>query len=308
MKLNLSEKFTSLRSRLGVIFLISVIPPLLLLTLSYFQLRENEKEKAENEALRILRLSASNEERLIEGARQLLITFSKDKDIRQGNFSQCNENAKFILDQFPFYTALGVVDNKGKIVCSGMEFDPDTNVSDRRYIQQVLQTNDFAVGQYQIGRVSNLPSVNFGYPILDPEGEVKYIAVAGLGLSWLSNLSEEVEFRSGSTLTLMDENGRILFRQPDNEFWLGKSVPESEIYQVIIQQQSEGIVEAKGIDGVEKLIAFTPLSIENRTGTIYLHLGLPTKIAYQNVNRIFLFIIYNLTYDWCIVYIRISCL
>ena len=40
-------------------------------------------------------------------------------------------------------------------------------VGDRVYFRRALETRDFAIGEYQIGRITGKATLNFGYPVLE---------------------------------------------------------------------------------------------------------------------------------------------
>ena len=46
-------------------------------------------------------------------------------------------------------------------------------VGDRVYFRRALETRDFAIGEYQIGRITGKATLNFGYPVLDDAGHVQ---------------------------------------------------------------------------------------------------------------------------------------
>ena len=99
-------------------------------------------------------------------------------------------------------------------------------VGDRIYFRRALETRDFAIGEYQVGRITGKASVNFGYPVLDDAGHVRAVVVAALDLAWLSELANQAGLPTGSMLTVIDRNGTILSRYPDEGKWVGKLMPE----------------------------------------------------------------------------------
>src|SRR5262249_53802400 len=52
--------------------------------------------------------------------------------------------------------------------------------------------------------------------------------------------------------------GTILARYPDGDVWVGRTLPEAEIVRTTLAQR-QGTTEARGLDGVNRLFAFTPL-------------------------------------------------
>jgi diguanylate cyclase len=47
------------------------------------------------------------------------------------------------------------------------------SVSDRPWFKRAIQLRDFAVGEYQVGRITGRPSLNFGYPLLGEDGRIQ---------------------------------------------------------------------------------------------------------------------------------------
>ena len=87
------------------------------------------------------------------------------------------------------------------------------------------ETRDFAIGEYQVGRISGKASVNFGYPVLDDAGHVRAVVGAPLDLACSAELANQAGLPPGSMLTVIDRNGTILSRYPDEGKWVGKLIP-----------------------------------------------------------------------------------
>jgi len=62
-------------------------------------------------------------------------------------------------------------------------------MTDRTYFQRVVQTGDFAVGDFQTGRVNGRSSVNLAYPVRDDQGRIAGVVFASLDLGWLNRLA-----------------------------------------------------------------------------------------------------------------------
>jgi len=112
----------------------------------------------------------------------------------------------------------------GLIFAGSLPTPPDVNVSDRAYFRRVVETRQFAMGDYVIGRTTGKPTVHFAYPVLDTQGTMRRIAMVGLDLAWLEKLAAEAELQEGAVLQVMDSEGTILVRWPDPERWRGKSI------------------------------------------------------------------------------------
>ncbi|MBI2363564.1 MAG: GAF domain-containing protein, partial [Deltaproteobacteria bacterium] len=147
--------------------------------------------------------------------------------------------------------------------------------------QRAVQARDFAVGEFQIGRITYKATINFAYPILGPREKVLAVVFAALDLGWFNKFFAKTQLPPSATVTLIDRKGIILARIPDPEKWVGKFVVDTPLVRVILSQ-GEGTVESPGMDGVLRLYGFTPLS---NTGDAYVSVGVPKDIAFASANR-----------------------
>src|SRR5262249_25453786 len=157
--------------------------------------------------MRLSRLVSAGYERLIEDARQLVVSLARLPAVRERNRVACNALFTDLLTQHSSYSNLGVVDADGNVLCSALPITDPVYLGDRGYFRRVLETRDFAVGEYQIGRITGKATVNFGFPVLDDAGDVRAVVFAALDLAWLSALGSQAGLPPGSMLTVIDRQG-----------------------------------------------------------------------------------------------------
>ena len=61
-----------------------------------------------------------------------------------------------------------------------------------------METGRFAIGDYQIGRVTQLPAINYAYPLVGPVGGVERVVFVAQSLNWLTAALSNVAFPSGA--------------------------------------------------------------------------------------------------------------
>ncbi len=276
--------FHSLRTLLVLLVLLAVTPALVLILYTASEQRRVAAAHVQDEALRLARIASSQQQRFIEGARQLLIALAKRPDVRHARAGACTTAFADLLSSYPFYANLGAIGADGTIFCSALPFTRPLSAAHRSYFQRAVATRTFAVGDYQIGSITKKATVNFGYPVLDASGTVQGIVFAALDLAWLNHLAADARLPAGSTLTVIDRHGTILVRYPDAEGWVGRAASEAGILQTVLAR-GEGVTETRGPDGVERLVAFTPLSEVPAAGYAYVSIGIPSKTAFANANR-----------------------
>lgn len=181
-----------------------------------------------------------------------------------------------LLSRYSIYSDFGVIEMDGRVFASGLPMPAGLNLADRAYFKRAVATREFAMGDYQIGRITGKAGVNFAQPILDSSGRVTRVAFVALDLSWLEKLAAEAELPTGATLTVVDGEGTILARWPDPEKWRGKSLASQAIWQSITRDQ-QGTAEATGTDGVPKLFAFTQLRGAAGAGFVSVNMASPPR-------------------------------
>ena len=80
---------------------------------------------------------------------------------------QESRGGRNVQNQYPFYANLGAFEPDGDVFCNGVPLTGPVNSADLPWFQRTVQTRDFAIGDYQIGRITGIPVLVYGYPILD---------------------------------------------------------------------------------------------------------------------------------------------
>lgn len=277
--------FSSLRARLLFLVLIAIVPALGLICYTASVQRQEATTEVKANLMRLAKFAAANQNQALEGSRQLLIAIAQIPEIQQGDWEECNQLLGNLLQQYRTYSVLGVLDAQGDSRCSGLPMAVSINAADRAYFQQAIKKQGFAIGDYQIGRVTRKATVNVGYPLFDRAGGLTGVVLAGLDLAWLNELAAQAELPPGSILNVVDRNGTILVRYPDSPNLVGKAFPETALMQAILAQE-EGTIETEGFDGINRIYAFTALETDNQSHGVHVMIGIPHSVALQDANQL----------------------
>jgi len=275
----------SLRFRLILLVLLGVVPAL---ALTLYTAREQRRLAAigvQQDALRVARLASAGQERLIEGTRQILILLAQLSQVRGDQAAECTALIRDLLKQYPLYSNFGVIETNGTVFASAVTLPPDVNLSDRSYFRRALESRGFAMGDYQMGRITGKASINFGLPVLDAHSNVHRVVFAALDLAWLNDYTARANLPPSARITVIDRKGIVLVRYPDREKLVGKKATEIPIVRTMIERLGEGTTQAPGLDGEPMLYAFTPLSTVAGAGLVYISIGIPEEVAYAEANH-----------------------
>ncbi|MBI5612437.1 MAG: EAL domain-containing protein [Gammaproteobacteria bacterium] len=279
--------FSGLRARLLWLVLLAVLPALGLILYTAHQSGRLAARQTVDEAQLLVRLAAADYARLVANSRELLGTLALLPEVRGRDAAGCHTLMARIKSGYGQYLNLGVIGPDGWVFCSAVPTAQRVNVTDRAYFKRALETRDFAIGDFQIGRITGRPVVVFSYPDYEANGRLRAVVFAALDLAWLDQLAAKAQLPDGSRVTLFDGRGVILHRYPESEGWIGKSPEDSPLMRAILASRSEGTIETAGLDHVPRLYAFAPLLAGVAGGGAYLSVGIPRDIAFADVNRIF---------------------
>ena len=151
----------SLRTRLLLLVLLAVIPALGLTLYTNLEERQLRKALVQEHAMRLSRLVSADYERLIEDARQLLMTLARFPAVRDRNRAACNAFFADLLTQNSSYANLGVIDADGNVICTAVPITDQVYLGDRVYFRRAVETRDFAIGEYQVGRITDKATRQF---------------------------------------------------------------------------------------------------------------------------------------------------
>jgi signal transduction histidine kinase len=279
---------SSLRFRLLLLVLLAVMPAFGLTLYIDQQERQFAVSRAQSDALRLARLAAAYQEQSIEAVRQLLVTLARLSEVRGNDPAACRTLFVDLLKQHRRYASLGVMRADGEVFCSAFSLQSEIHNAGQilsAITQRALKTGDFAVSDYQTSHGPYRKDVVvFAYPLSDATGQREAAIFAALDLTWLNQLATEMELPPGSTLTVIDRNGVILVRHPNQEGWIGQPAPEAALLPGRESQQHDSTAETVGADGISRLYAFTPL--RGAGGAAYVSIGIPTAVAFAASDRI----------------------
>jgi signal transduction histidine kinase len=276
------ERLASLRLRLWLLVFLVFMPALGLMFYTAVEQRQHAVQEVKNQALRMAQIVSSDQERRIDGTGYLLTALAHVPDVRDGDAAECDSFLSALLKDNPLYTTFVVADLRGDVVCSAVPLNEPVNVADRAYFLSALETRGFAIGEFQIGRISKKAGIAFGYPILDADGRVQAVVAAAMDLSWLNQLMADAELPEGALLLVIDRNGTILYGYPISEAWIGESDVSAPLFQAMLTR-GQDTVELRVMDDIPRIYAFTAL--RGLSGAGYVSIGIPQAIAYAPARR-----------------------
>jgi signal transduction histidine kinase len=270
--------WASLRLRLWLLILLTFMPVLGLMFYTAVEQRQHAVQEVKREALRMAQIVSSDQERLIDGTRHLLSVLAHVPDVRDRGPEVCERFLSNLRRDNPHYSIFGLANRAGDVICSSVPQDEPVNIADRSYFVGAMVARDFAIGEFQIGRITSKPAINFGHPIFDSDGRVQSVVFTGMDLSWLNYFVAAAALPEGALLLVIDRVGTILARYPPNPQAVVEKLDRSDPLFLAMLGQGQGNIEQQEFDGTPRIFAFTTLRGLPTAG--YVSIGIPQAMAY----------------------------
>ncbi len=277
--------YWSIRQKLLLLLLVIFLPALGIIVASGLHQRRDAILKAQANASLLAQSLAAQQSQIANSTKTMLSVLAQLRQVQSLNAPACNELFRELRLRYPFYSTISAVTPDGNLFASSEPFQPGVNLSDRKHIQDAIRTLDFSVGEYIVGRVSKVNSLNFTFPVLDAQKKLVAVLIAGLNLDEFGRFISTVNLPAGSAVVFTDQQGRRLFRLPEHEATaIGGRVLQG-FFASISGPAEEGLFEWTGPDGITRIIAFKQLRLKKDLPPyLYTTVGLPKDRILQAAN------------------------
>ncbi|MCX5845760.1 MAG: ATP-binding protein [Deltaproteobacteria bacterium] len=274
--------FASLRFKLILLIVIILLPMFAYSLYSSLEAQRRARDDAFRAALDEANKISVTHAEIINHTRTLLTTISYLPSVRQLDRTASKKIlADLQRDNSKLYSVINIILLNGDSYITSLPTMKKVNIAGRPLFQKILKNRSFAVGEYTVGPWTGTPVLPIEAPILDDAGNLKAILLTAVKLDALDISPEKIRLPAGSEVSVFDQKGSVLMRHPAGDF-VGKVMPEAEIVRKALSLKV-GTVEARGVDGKDRLYGFTKLG--QAGGEIYVSVGIPAEVAFAEVRR-----------------------
>ncbi len=254
---------SSLKARLIFILVISSIPIVSLIGYDLVGEYHTALAKARNEIGELAAADANSAQAVLLNEREVLIGLSSRQSVDDGNWNQCSAEMAQFRQRAAGVLNAGIVTPDGMLACSAVAAKRGPiNLSDRDWFKSALASGNFAVGNYQVGRATRMPSINLALAGRRPGGE-RLVAFVALDLKWLRHaLLGPEKLPKGSYLLVLDHDGTVIARSPEPQAWLGRNLAKTPL-GVAMRTGKDRYVEVND-NGVRVLAAIEPVVVSSK--------------------------------------------
>lgn len=209
----------------------------------------------------------------IRQAEIALQTLAQSQILRKLEHDSCQERVEQHFHVLNHSLAnLLVLNPQGQVVCNARDASKRHDLSMRAYYQRAMQTREFAVGNFNIGKTTGKHIIGMAYPVVI-EDAVQMLTATSLELASILASFDKVLDGSEFELTMLDINGVVLshWQKSGKYVLVGTDVSATELAKHLLSQPTQRFFEMPDLLGNDSYFAYQPLTYRQQ---IYGYLAL----------------------------------
>jgi PAS domain S-box-containing protein len=270
-----------LTRRLIALSLVALAPAVAIQVYNESVTRRAREAEVHETATRSAEQAAFELERIIEGARGILLSISKVDAVQALDTPRCVAFLSSLQPDVPHLVSLAALDLDGQLRCRQDAPQAPTSFADRPYFQEVLRTKDFAIGEFTEARLAKRLVLPVAAPMWNDRRELVGVVAAAIDLKWLGERLRERGLPRGGSVTVADRTGTIVAREPLSERFVGTRIPDAFLH--LLQAPAPGAVEITSQDGTRRILGYVP--VQRAPTGLYVSTGLSSEASFATIDR-----------------------
>jgi signal transduction histidine kinase len=249
----------SIRARLLLLIVFATLIPALMAGMQFLEHRESDIVDAQRDLAAAAQRVARVLRDTVRATAQLHYGLSRARDLDTQDKAACSAFLADVLKEHPQYTGILTITPKGDLFCDSLRTGRALHLTDRRYFQQALASENPLAVEPAFGRLTGIAVLQVAYAARRETGEPKFVLLASLNLEKYMQLRAMSLPRETAVIALVDDKGTILTWHPDGEKLRGTSIAASPLFRFAREHQGEGTREFTEVGGVSRIWAVSAL-------------------------------------------------
>ncbi|CAH2602457.1 Histidine kinase [Rhodovastum atsumiense] len=268
----------SIQARLLLVALAALIPAIAFQAWTESEARAVRQRLIEDEALRLVRLVGAEQQRIVEGASQMLGAIGSMPDIQDRHPEACRRFLTTLLRQQQRYGDVAMLDRHGGVLCAA---GPPPGPASQDHIRRALDGDGLAIGEYAATGSAGPPGLHLARAFRDQDGAVAGVAVVGLNLDWLGQQLSRLALPPGAGVVVADRTGTVLARGGVAPYAVGAPIPAG--IRFMLQGDAERVVSWQEGAGSPRMIGYSPLGTAPRD--LLVMVGLDQEASFATLRQ-----------------------
>jgi PAS domain S-box-containing protein len=249
-----------LRARLALLVVVAGLPALLLFLHHAQGVRAGLMAEAEARALRLARAWAENHDALVREAHLLLLAATRDP-AAAGDRATCEAALRTLVGRVNWSSPIALFGRDGAIACGLRDEGALFARLDRGFLADLFDNPNLDVSEFTLdaqGRSVAFAGVRFPVRGRDVAPDFR-VAVAVIDLAVIQQRTERDAQGAQYNIMVLDRAGVLLARAPQAAGLVGTRLSAGHPIRAALNFQLEGSAVGPGLDGVERVFAFTQM-------------------------------------------------
>ncbi len=277
----------SLRRRLFLPLVAALVPIIAIEAYNQVELHATREREVRNSALDQARRVAGEQERIVDGVRNVLSTLSVLKSVRTQEATRCNGLFAAILPTFEGFEALAATRIDGTPFCGARAGDtkaagPLPSIGDQTFFKEAMKERALAVGGYARASGTGVPVFHIGIPYFDYSNHLRGVLYVSYSLKALAKHLGQSQQVKGETLSVVDRNGVVLVQQPGRSNEIGHPVSHDVHARLASANAPFDAVVRSPQDGITRVYGVIPSTLN--AGGFSIRIGLNREAAFASLN------------------------
>jgi len=267
----------SLRTQLLLMAFLLALPAFILIIEAGLEQKDKSIREGLEQTRKLVYNIATEQYNLSGDAEQLLTVLAQLPEVKTRNRPAANAILADILKKSPQYGNIVITDKTGSVWASALPMTTAFSLKERRTYQHAVKYRRFSSGDYGIGRISAIPTIGFGYPIITATGDIDGIISANINFIHFNEVLKHAGLPQGSAFSIIDRNGVIVDRNPAPEKVIGRKI-EGDILSRMQNGPDEGSSVGLGASDGDAITSYRKLRLENEASPyLYLMASIPLR-------------------------------
>ena len=213
--------------------LLFAVPTLLLIVYSSWHQSRDLINAGVGTAQKTIESIAAEQNNLTSDAEQLITLLAQLPEIRNRNRQVVPEILAGILAKSHFFGNIIISDPHGDVWASGLPMARSFSISERPTFKKATQYKRFSSGDFTIGKISALPTIGFGYPILFKDGTLSGVISININFRHFNQNISRSGLPEGTVFSLLDANGTIVTTNTGQDRLIGTKAAAAEFNNMV---------------------------------------------------------------------------
>ena len=276
-----------IRAQILLLAFIVAFPAAGIIVYSGIQTRKEAIHDARLETQRLAGNIAAEQQNLITAAQQLMIALAQLPQVKEHNRDRVEPILRDILKLNAQYSNIFIANRNGLVWATAVPVKSPFIIADRNYFKNALASGQLSSGEFVISRATTRPTFNIAYPLKNDRGAIVDVISVGFKIDALKELLERAMLPSDAHMTLLDNQGAVIYRSIDTAKFIGKQFDAALFKEMQAGPDMATFDSTLAMQGDKRVLTYRKLYLPSeKSPYMYIRAGIPVATVLAGANKV----------------------